>query len=49
MAIKRKIRMCGESLGVTIPSQIAELYDIKDGDYLEFSPIGTVEFKIKRV
>jgi len=28
--IKRKVRMAGESLAVTIPSQIAELHDIKD-------------------
>ena len=40
--------MCGESLAITIPSQIAELHDIKEGDYMEFEPIGTGEFKIKK-
>ncbi|MEA2055087.1 MAG: AbrB/MazE/SpoVT family DNA-binding domain-containing protein [Candidatus Thermoplasmatota archaeon] len=49
MAIKRKVRMAGESLAVTIPSQIAQLHDIKEGDYLEFAPIGYGEFKIKKV
>jgi len=49
MAIKRKVRMAGESLAVTIPSQIAQLHDIKEGDYLEFTPIGYGEFKIKKV
>lgn len=49
MPIKRKVRMCGESLAVTIPSQIAQLHDIKEGDYLEFTPIGYGEFKIKKI
>jgi len=48
MAIKRKIRMARESLAVTIPSQIAQLHDINEGDYLEFTPIGYGEFKIKK-
>ena len=49
MGIKRKVRMCGESLAVTIPSQIAELHNIKEGDYMEFKSIGSGEFKIKKV
>ncbi|RLF47517.1 MAG: hypothetical protein DRN29_02325, partial [Thermoplasmata archaeon] len=40
MGIKRKVRKCGKSLAITIPSQIAELHDIKEGDYMEFEPIG---------
>ena len=48
MGIKRKVRICGESLAITIPSQIAELHDIKPGDYMEFEPIGYGEFKIKK-
>ena len=31
MGIKRKVRMCGESIAITIPSQIAELHIIKEG------------------
>jgi len=49
MGIKRKVRICGESLAITIPSQIAELHNIKEGDYMEFEPIGTGEFKIRKV
>ncbi len=37
------------SLAITIPCQIAELHDIKEGDYMEFEPIGSGEFKIKKV
>ncbi len=49
MGIKRKVRMCGESLAITIPSQIAELHNIHEGDYMEFEPIGSREFRIKKV
>ncbi len=49
MGIKRKVRMCGDSLAITIPSQIAELHNIKEGDYMEFEPIGSGEFKIKKM
>ena len=46
MAINRKVRMTGESLAITLPSQIAQLHDIKEGDYLGFTPIGKGEFRI---
>jgi hypothetical protein len=49
MAIKRKVRMCGESMAITIPSQIAAFHNIKEGDFMVFEPIGTGEFKIKKV
>ena len=49
MAIKRKVRWCGESLAITIPSQIAELHNIHEGDYMEFTPIGSGEFRIKKI
>ena len=49
MGIKRKVRMCGKSLAITIPRQIAELHGIREGDYMEFEPIGTGEFKIRKV
>jgi len=38
-----------ESLAITIPSKIAELHGIHEGDYVEFTPIGTGEFKIKKM
>lgn len=49
MGIKRKVRMTGKSLAVTIPSQIAQLHDINEGDFLEFTPIGSGEFRIKKI
>jgi len=49
MGLKRKVRKTGESLAVTLPSQIAELQGIAEGDYVEFTPIGTGEFRIKKI
>ena len=49
MASKCKVRVCGESLAITIPAQIAKMHDIKKGDYMEISPIGYGEFKIKKI
>ena len=49
MVLKRKVRKTGESLAITLPSQIAELHGIHEGDYFEFTPIGTGEFRIKKV
>ena len=49
MGIKRKVRRAGESLAMTIPAQITGMHDIEKGDYMEISPIGYGEFKIRRV
>jgi len=49
MGIKRKVRQTGESLAVTIPSQIAALHGIAEGDYVEFTPIGSGELRIRKV
>ncbi len=46
MALKRKARIVGESLTVTIPSQIAEYYDINEGTQLEWQPMQRDTFKI---
>ena len=43
--IKRKVRICGKSLAIMIPSQIAELHKINEGDYMEFESIGNGESK----
>ena len=32
MALKCKFRLCGESLAITIPAQIARMHDIEKGD-----------------
>jgi hypothetical protein len=47
--IRRRVRLCGESLAIMIPSQSAALHNIKEGDYIEFTPIGYNEFRIKKV
>jgi antitoxin component of MazEF toxin-antitoxin module len=46
--LKRKVRKTGESLAITLPSQIAELHNIHEGDYVAFTIIGTGEFRIKK-
>jgi len=42
MGLKRKVRKTGESLAITLPSQIAELHDTHEGDYVDFTPIKKV-------
>ena len=49
MGIKRKIRWCGESFAIAISSQIAELHNITEGDYMEFTSIASGEFMIKKI
>jgi len=39
MALIRKVRKVGSSLVITIPSQIAELYEIYDGTELRVKPV----------
>jgi len=36
-------------LATALPSQVAKLHNINRGDYIEISPIGTGEFKIKKI
>ena len=49
MPLKRKVRKTGESLAIILPSQIAGLHDIHEGDYVEFTPIDTGKFRVKKV
>ena len=49
MSLKVRVRLCGDSLAITLPSQVAKLHGINRGDIMEISPIGTGEFKIKKV
>ena len=39
----------GDSLVITVSSQVAKLHSIQHGDTTEISPIGMGEFKIKKV
>ena len=49
MPLTRKARVVGSSLVLTIPSQLAEAHDIKDGDNIEIIPLGIGEFKIRKL
>ena len=39
MALSRKVRKVGSSLVITIPSQLAEVYDIFEGNELDIFPV----------
>ena len=49
MGIKVRVRLCGDSLAITLPAQVARMHNIEKGDIMEISPIGTGEFKITKV
>jgi len=49
MSLKVRVRLCGDSLAITLPAQVAQLHNIEKDDTMEISPIGTGEFKIKKV
>jgi len=40
MDAKRKDTWTGIRLAISIPSQIAQLHDVNEGDFLEFTPNG---------
>ena len=46
MSLRRKARIVGESLTVTIPAQIGEFYGIEEGTLLEWQPMQSDVFKI---
>ncbi|MFH1101065.1 MAG: AbrB/MazE/SpoVT family DNA-binding domain-containing protein [Methanobacteriota archaeon] len=47
MPLTRKTRKSGKSILITLPSQIVEAYDIRNGDLLEITPVeyGTILVK----
>jgi bifunctional DNA-binding transcriptional regulator/antitoxin component of YhaV-PrlF toxin-antitoxin module len=49
MPLTRKARIVGSSLVITIPSQLAKVYDINDGDNLEIIPTKIGELKIRKL
>ena len=49
MGIKVRVRLCGDSLAITLPRQVARMHNIEKGDTMEISPIGSGEFKIKKL
>jgi len=44
-----KTRLSGNSIVVTLPSQITEAYDINIGDLVEIIPMKNGDIKIKKV
>jgi hypothetical protein len=49
MVLKVRVRLCGDSLAITAPRQIARMHNIEKRGYMELSPIGTGEFRIAKV
>jgi bifunctional DNA-binding transcriptional regulator/antitoxin component of YhaV-PrlF toxin-antitoxin module len=47
MPLLRKTRNAGKSIVITLPRQIVEAYDIKQGDFLEITTLepGTILMK----
>ena len=48
MPLIRKTHSIGRRIVLSIPSQLAEAYDIGDGDDLEIIPLGPGEFKVRK-
>jgi AbrB family looped-hinge helix DNA binding protein len=48
MALTRKTRASGNSLMVTIPSQLVEAYNIHNGDEVEIIPLNNGEIIIRK-
>jgi bifunctional DNA-binding transcriptional regulator/antitoxin component of YhaV-PrlF toxin-antitoxin module len=48
MPLIRKTHSIGRRIVLSIPSQLAEAYDISDGDELEIIPLGHGEFKVRK-
>jgi len=48
MPLIYKTRLSGNSIVVTIPSQLVEAYNIKCGDLVEIIPLRNGDIKIKK-
>ena len=48
MGLQRKIRRAGHSVVVTLPSQLAELADLAEGDVVEFEYLGRGALRIEK-
>ncbi len=47
MGLQRKIRRAGHSIVVTLPSQLAEMADLAEGDIVEFEYLGRGALRIE--
>ena len=48
MPLTRKTRTSGNSIVVTIPSQLVEAFDINSGDIVEIIPLKNGHIKIRK-
>jgi len=46
--MERKLREISGSLVITIPKQVCDLYNFRDGDIMQIEPIGFGELKLKK-
>ncbi len=49
MARRRQIRRTGRRLAITIPKNLADLYEVEEGDQAEFEPLAERAFRIKLI
>ncbi len=49
MVLQRRIRRTGRSLAIPIPKDLADLYEVEEGDQAESEPLGERAFRIKLV
>ncbi len=49
MGLQRKIRRAGHSVVVTLPSQLAELAGLEEGDIVEFDYLDRGVLRIEKV
>jgi len=49
MPLIRTTKFIGNRIVLSIPSQLAEAYDIGERDELEIIPLGDAEFKVRKV
>jgi len=48
MSLRRKLRRAGNSLVLTIPSQVAEMCGFKNGDIVEVEAIGKEALRVSK-
>ncbi|MEE9236531.1 MAG: hypothetical protein V3U52_01905 [Thermoplasmata archaeon] len=49
MALMRQIKRTGCNLAITIPEDLADLYEVEEGNRAEFKPLGERTFRIRLV
>ena len=47
--MERKLRLVHDSLVITIPKQVCDLYNFRDGDIMSIEPIGIGELRLRKV